>query len=36
MAQGNTSNISSRRIHHKKTPVSKTNTGTIALERSVE
>ena len=35
MAQGKTYNKSSRRINHK-APKSKTNTGTTALERSVE
>ena len=35
MAQGKTYNKSSRRINHK-TPKSMTNTGTTALERSVE
>ena len=35
MAQGKTYNKSPRRIHHK-APKSNTNTGTTALERSVE
>ena len=35
MAQGKTYNKSPRRINHK-APKSKTNTGTIVLERSVE
>ena len=35
MAQGKTYNKSPRRINHK-APNSKTNTGTTALERSVE